>query len=124
MLERIGGRKFLLAIIILIVGTIVQIKSAAGVNESFVALLVGIMASFGATNAWVTTKGMAADSAPQPDPLPQNEARLDELSARITELQYQLANSNQQAEQMAGALNEVAKAANLAGNLAKAAIQK
>jgi hypothetical protein len=119
MIEQMGGRKFILALIILGVGTLVQLKS--GVNESFVALLVGIMAAFGASNAFVTSRTVGAageaDGAPQPNT--ELEQRLAQIEQNTTEAVVAL---NEKAEQIAGALNEVAKSAETASKLAKAAL--
>ena len=67
MWEALGGRKFLLALVILAVGTVVQLKSDHGVTESFTALLIGIMGVFGASNAMVSIKGMQAQSPDEPE---------------------------------------------------------
>lgn len=66
MIDALGGRKFLVSILIIAVGTAVQIYSPLGVTEAFTALLVGIAATFGATNAWVTTVMDGKQPAGQP----------------------------------------------------------
>lgn len=58
MIEKIGGRKFVLTMIVIAVGTAVQILSPHGVTDAFVALLVGVSAAFGATNAIVSRKAI------------------------------------------------------------------
>ena len=63
LLDKLGGRKFVLAILTLIIGTIVQIYSQQGVNAEFVSLLVGITAAFGASNAFVTSKAINAEAS-------------------------------------------------------------
>ena len=114
LLEKLGGRKFLLALIVLALGTIVQAKGANGVNESYVALLVGVLTAFGATNAWTTVAGMKADAS-APDASVPPEVDLSGIEAR-------LAAAEAQAEQLTSAVLNVAESADKASKLATADI--
>lgn len=53
-LDSLGGRKFILTIIVIIVGTAVQLFSSGGCNPSYASLLIGIVGAFSASNALVT----------------------------------------------------------------------
>lgn len=107
--EAVGGRKFLLSLLVMGVGTFVQIKSPNGVNESYVALLVGILATFGAANAYVSAK--TASGAEQAPPEPQQDLmpHLEETAQRISSIE--------------SALQEVAKNSDKAAKLAVAALE-
>jgi hypothetical protein len=98
-LNKLGGRKFLLSIIVLIIGTVVQLYGKQGVNESFVALLIGALGVFNAANAVVSSKFASkpeeapaveeVDSAPAPD-----NSELQAVSERVTVLEEQLSQAH------------------------------
>jgi hypothetical protein len=80
MIEKFGGRKFFLALVAVLVGTVVEVTTTRGVSGAFAGLLAGIVAAFGAANAAITNKAMtlgAGDSdeevAPQVDLTPVTE---------------------------------------------------
>jgi hypothetical protein len=54
--EKLGGRKFVLALVVIVVGTLVQMFGKNGLSTEFVGLLVGITGIFGAANAAVSMK--------------------------------------------------------------------
>lgn len=62
MVSKLGGRKFLLALIAIGVGTAIELTTDRGVSASFAALLAGIVAAFGAANAVITSRAMATSS--------------------------------------------------------------
>lgn len=84
MMNMIGGRKFVLAVLAIGIGSWVQIAGANGVSESFAALLIGIVAAFGASNAFVTTKMGPQPAEPavqaEPPPAPEPEEPASEPS--------------------------------------------
>ncbi len=57
-LDKLGGRKFVLTIIVIVVGTAVQLLSPGGCNPSYASLLIGICAAFSAANSVVTVNSM------------------------------------------------------------------
>jgi len=61
-LDSLGGRKFVLTIIVIIVGTAVQLVAPGGCNPSYASLLIGICAAFNAANSVVTTTAMNKES--------------------------------------------------------------
>lgn len=127
--DLIGGRKFVLAIIIIGVCTGIQLKTGAGITESFTALMIGIMAAFGATNAYVTAKvgseqkaePASAPEAPQaaepaqPPEEPQQIGANDLVIQAINEL-------NGKIELMASAVEAVSEQAKSANKNATAAL--
>lgn len=68
--EKLGGRKFLLAIIAIAVGTLIEIKGAHGLSANMAGLLAGVVGLFGAANAIVTSKAMsvAGEQSPGNEP--------------------------------------------------------
>lgn len=70
MLEALGGRKFLLTIIIIAVGSAVHVLSPKGMSTELTALLIGAMTAYGASNAFVTSSAISAglgEGAPAPE---------------------------------------------------------
>ncbi len=57
-LDKLGGRKFVLTIIVMLLGTAVQLLSSGGCNPSYASLLIGICAAFNAANSVVTVNSM------------------------------------------------------------------
>jgi len=66
MFQRLGGRKFLLAIIVIGVGTAVEIVTERGVSANFAALLGGIVAAFSAANFAVSREHFKKSVAVNP----------------------------------------------------------
>jgi F0F1-type ATP synthase membrane subunit c/vacuolar-type H+-ATPase subunit K len=60
--EKLGGRKFLLALIAIVVGTVIEVKGPNGLSANMAGLLAGIVGLFGAANAIVTSKAMSVAS--------------------------------------------------------------
>lgn len=58
MFEKIGGRKFVLTMIVLAIGTIIELNTERGVSDGFTALLIGASAVFGLSNAAVSMKAL------------------------------------------------------------------
>lgn len=63
MIERLGGRKFLLTLIAVAVGTAVELTTARGITTSFAGLLAALVAAYGAANAVITNKGITMNAA-------------------------------------------------------------
>ncbi len=57
-MTHIGGRKFLLALIAIGIGTAIELTTDRGVSASFAGLLAGIIATFSAANFAVTNSHM------------------------------------------------------------------
>ena len=79
-MEKLGGRKFVLTIISLIVGTVVEVYSKNGVSATFASLLAGLVATFGVANTVLSHKAIGAKpteaveaSEPEPTEEPEEE---------------------------------------------------
>jgi TolA-binding protein len=54
--DKLGGRKFALTLLVILVGALVEAFGKNGLSQNFVALLLGSSTIFGAANAMVTMK--------------------------------------------------------------------
>lgn len=94
MLDAIGGRKFLLTLLVLALGTAVQMLSPKGVTAEYTALLVGVIGTFHASNAFITHTmqgsgegdGASAPAPAAPD-LGPLQAQLEQQSAAMKQAQ-------------------------------------
>lgn len=91
----LGGRKFIMSLILIGVGTVIELKTDRGVSTSFAGLLVGILSAFSVANTITTVKTGAGSSqalppSPPLDPVPSFQAVTDsvsELSQRIADIE-------------------------------------
>lgn len=124
-IDSIGGRKFLLTILILGVGTFVQLKS--GMNAEYAAFLAGILAAFSASNAYVTTKMTPVDapttaSNVNPDILLEVASENARIMQRLDGLEATLSSGMQEGQKATELLETVRKTAENAGKVAAAAM--
>jgi hypothetical protein len=98
MLEALGGRKFLLTLIVIAVGMAAHVLSPTGLNESAVALLVGALGVFGASNAAISYKALGAQAAASEEPSQPVASIPIELLETISDLH---ANVQSQAQTLA-----------------------
>jgi len=128
-LEALGGRKFLLTLLTLAVGTAVQILSPHGVTTEFAALLVGLTTAFGAANALITSAtsqpvAAAGETTPQPVDLGPLEGKVSSLYEAVSIQSRQLEQTEGNVAALNGALAKVAETADLAAKAAKAALTR
>lgn len=62
-LQRLGGRKFLLALIVIGVGSAIEIYTKRGMSTAFATLLASIVAAFSASNYAVTREHFKCSAA-------------------------------------------------------------
>lgn len=84
-LDALGGRKFVLSILVIGVGTAVQMVGKNPINAEFAGLLVGILAAFNAANTYVTTQVQKTVSAAPGAPvdLTETHSKIDAISQQI-----------------------------------------
>jgi hypothetical protein len=73
-LQRLGGRKFILALIAVAVGTAIELNTARGLSATMAGLLGTLVAAFSAANYAVTKKHMESRSGGK---------NLDEIASMI-----------------------------------------
>jgi len=86
MLEAIGGRKFLMSLIIMIAGVIIELKGANGLSVNMAGLLAAILATFSASNTIITNKQLkveASEGQPAGEPVVAPQASVDELKSQL-----------------------------------------
>lgn len=94
--DRVGGRKFVLTLIVIAVGTAIEMCTERGVSTGFVGLLVGVLTVFSAGNVAVTRKALgqaplplaptetqALDISPLLDKQQEQEARLQSMGTAL-----------------------------------------
>jgi protein-S-isoprenylcysteine O-methyltransferase Ste14 len=85
MLDKIGGRKFILALILVAVGTTIEMTTDRGVSASFAGLLGVILAAFGASN--VIAKKKNGESIQVGAEAPAASVEVEALSYKLDEIQ-------------------------------------
>ncbi len=127
MLDKLGGRKFLLTLIVIGVGSLVQALTAKGVTTEFAALLIGAATAFGASNAAISLKSMGMTSTSEgSSEEPVVQAPPVDLAPVFNEISFlndRIGSLTQAANVHAESLQTLQEGVAAAQNLAKAAIQ-
>ena len=91
-LDAIGGRKFVLTLICVGVGTAVELYTNRGVTPAFAGLLATLVAAFGAANAFNTKQYLEADTSAieVPDLTPAIQALETKFDTKVNELGHQV----------------------------------
>jgi hypothetical protein len=80
MIERLGGRKFVLTILVLGLATAVELLTTRGITQWFAGLLIGLVGVYGASNVAITRKAlMASEGAVEAEPAEDNGVVLSRL---------------------------------------------
>lgn len=98
LMDKLGGRKFLLSLVVLLIGTGVQLYAKSGVTEAFVALLLGALGVFNAANTVVSRAALkvanadspAPEEAAEPPPAVIDAQALDSLAGRVNAIEAQV----------------------------------
>lgn len=112
---KLGGRKFLLAVGVLIAGIVLELLAPKGLTDTMATLFIGVVAGFGVTNA-------AADYAARgeqttgfeyrittPDELPVEDLRLEGLETRLKSLEGAAESFGQAVDELGKLVVELAK---------------
>ena len=133
-MEALGGRKFVLTLICVGVGTVIELKTANGMSATFAGLLAALVTAFGAANAFLSAKyadgenltdALSASLAPS---LP--DSRLDHLTTTVmavtegmTGLQEQITQANETALKAGQAVVNIGQQMESVRKLASVAIK-
>lgn len=95
MLEQMGGRKFLMAVLCMAAGVAIELKAENGLSVNMLGLLTAIYATFSATNTIITNKQLKIEAseggAEVPSPVvEQPEAAAVAPNNELQELRTQL----------------------------------
>lgn len=58
-MERVGGRKFVVAMVCVVAGSVLEFNKSGGISMAYATMIGAVVAAFGAANAWVTTNSMS-----------------------------------------------------------------
>ena len=60
--DKIGGRKFVMAVVLIVAGAIVDVTAEGGLSVNLLGLMTAIYATFSASNAIITNKQLTTES--------------------------------------------------------------
>lgn len=106
--DKIGGRKFVAFLVATIAGVLTHALSSKGLTAEVTALLIGLVGTFSASNAFTTAKELA--TRPPEGPAPEQEAtevvppQPDVQSLSVMPALEQLAVSSQNTNKLLAAL--------------------
>jgi hypothetical protein len=89
--DLLGGRKFVLSLITIAVGSVVFLKTG-GISTELVALLVGVLTAFSAANAMTTVKTVGLEAREEGAPEAAANPELTTQFETLTAQQQQLSN--------------------------------
>lgn len=127
-LDILGGRKFVLALVSLGTGAAVSILSPKGLSPELVALILGSLGAFSASNAVLSHKAMSSSSEepagedPQPAVATPEPVDLSPIYAVISELSSAVGETKAKAEAHDNALLTMQAAVDTAQKVARAAV--
>lgn len=119
-LDALGGRKFLLTLVVLALAALIELKTERGISEQFVALLIGVLGVFNAANAVITTKAMtneakvASEAKDVNGPVNSVDPVVHQALAKVLDVQ----------QEQSEVMQQVAKAVTNANTLLAASITK
>lgn len=84
MFESLGGRKFVMTVLIMAAGVAVEVHAPTGMSVTMAGFLASILATFSATNAIISTRSIKADgqkteTSTSTDSSPEAIAKMDTL---------------------------------------------
>lgn len=95
MFDKIGGRKFIMGIVVMLVGAAIEMNRADGLSTEMAALITMIYATFSASNTLVTNKQLSVQTSEGPAtlaPIPQPEEQPESATANteVDQIKQQL----------------------------------
>lgn len=99
--DKIGGRKFVMAIVVIIVAALIDALGKNGLSTNMIAILGTVYATFSASNAFVTSKaqqlaaptGEEPQQVPPPPPPAQPEAPVQPQGPTVQDIMPGLTNA-------------------------------
>lgn len=114
-LDNMGGRKFLMAIVMLLVGAAIEVAGKNGLSVNMAGLMAALYTAFSASNAIITNKQLAAQSNSEPEqeaPPPPPQAptlSLDEAKQAFGQIDQAFSRMQAEQAQQAQILNTLQK---------------
>jgi hypothetical protein len=91
---RMGGRKFVMALVCILVGLAIELATERGLSPTFGSFLAAVLAAFSVTNMAVERKAMGVLAAPSPLTEPV-QVDTEGIQESIRELSSQIATSQE-----------------------------
>lgn len=127
-IDSLGGRKFVLTVICVAVGTIVEVATQRGVTAQFASLLAAMVAAFGAANTFNTNQFLKSQvgnseqatpdtGSPQPPPGPSFkdlQVIHENMSLLVDKVNEATQTAMKAAELATGASNQIEQVSKLA----------
>lgn len=108
MMEAIGGRKFLMAIVMLIAGVAVELLGKNGLSVNMAGLMAALYTAFSASNALITNKQLASQ-AEQTEPI-QSGLKAEDVKPAFEAIDQAFQKMQQEQTQQAQIINVLQKA--------------
>lgn len=92
-MEKMGGRKFVLTLLMIGVGTVIEVVTERGLSATFAGFLGAILAAYSAANAVITNKAMSMSTESEveaPNTGGDMQAQLEALDAKVSALEEPL----------------------------------
>lgn len=86
--DKIGGRKFVMALVLIIAGAAVDVLATNGLSMNLMGLMTAVYATFSASNAFVTNKQLDVEgkSSGSPSPEPEGPSASEAVQKLASEL--------------------------------------
>lgn len=96
MFDKIGGRKFIMGIVVMLIGAAIEMNRADGLSTEMAALITMVYATFSASNALVTNKQLSVQTSEgtvptktvteeEEEPIPVN-TDIDQIKQQLEQL--------------------------------------
>lgn len=110
MFDKLGGRKFILAVLGLIALVLLAVFKPEAISAELITGILGLAAMFNASNTVTTVKGLVAagGSAPVPPQPPSGESVQDYVKVELLNMQQQLDEAKVQASTATNQVNALA----------------
>lgn len=112
--DKLGGRKFVMSIICLVAGVLIEIYSKNGLSANMVALIGALYATFTGANAFITGKSLSSEAATSPQDgskeiLAKLEAQQQQLPSILNQIGMELAKQQEQSQIVQNSLLQIQK---------------
>lgn len=87
MFEALGGRKFLMTLLVMAAGVAIEIFGPNGMSATMASFMGGLVAIFAGSNAMITSKSISASGGESvdstPEATPSGPDKVDQLAAQL-----------------------------------------
>ena len=97
--KKLGGRKFVAALVCIVSGTLIEIYAANGLSVNMAGLIAAIYATFSASNTMITRKQLEGEHQPAPaapPPQPSSQPDMQQLASQLVPVLNQIGTALQE----------------------------